>query len=187
MLEIGRIRDQQRGACRAPQRPEGVGSASLVVVAELACDRRAAPGGEERDDRREHVVMRLGLASAGCRREGADWPAEARGEERLTALLIAKNVEHAWAGCRCGGGECRFDPGSELLLFVELLERPSSSEVSVNVSSDVGLVALEVQPRGHDEALSCQRPGSTKRVGAFGRILDHVDDVAEVDDVGWSA
>ena len=80
-----------------------------------------------------------------------------------------------------------FDPVLQLGLFVQLLKRRNRRDVPVRVWRDRGEIGcFRGQPRRNDQGSLGEGPSSLQTLHPFPDVFDDIDDVAEVDDLGWS-
>ena len=76
-----------------------------------------------------------------------------------------------------------FQVGLEFVLLVELLERASAGQDAVAELDRLLAPPVHEHLGGDDQQLPAEAPGAAERRGPLFRVLDDVDDVAEVDDV----
>jgi len=109
------------------------------------------------------------------------------GEKLLCVGGIAEYVEDAGSGRERVDAEDVLDPRRELVLLEELLERACSGQDPVAVGASVELAGVPDKACGDDEEFAGEFPGGTEGGGTFLGIFDDVDDITEVDDVGWTS
>ena len=105
------------------------------------------------------------------------------GEQSLGGVLVAEDVEDAGRGGDAAGVEGAVDPGPQLVLGVVLLEGVGAGEDPVAVLAGSGAALFPVETRGDDERFVCEPPCVLERVRSLAGVFDHVDDIADVDDV----
>ena len=111
-------------------------------------------------------------------------PVDPVDRERLLVLLVTEDVEHARSGGDRASTEHPFDPLAKLLLRVELLKGTLAGNDPVALEIDRGVGSLPVEACGDDENLLGKIPRRSEDDHALVWVLDDVDDVAEIHNVG---
>jgi hypothetical protein len=105
-------------------------------------------------------------------------------QEALLEQLILEDEEDAGGDRHRFRIEGRGQEAPQLALVEILLKGVAAREIAVAVGREAADVALAHDHHGDREATTGERIGTSDGFGPLGRLLDDVEDEAEIDDVG---
>lgn len=106
-----------------------------------------------------------------------------RGHELFALVGMPEYVEDAWSGRNRRFANDLLNPVAQLLLLKELLKGLNPSDIAILEEIEFLEIQIRLQPGGDNQEPPSIVPRISQRVGTLLGALNHVYDVAQVDDI----